>query len=72
MDDIIISIKLLILNRQRAFHAGMNDRWKHLRNNVRKLYSKGKKLSTVKKFITLKAPTPASGGTLLIIFQVDL
>ncbi len=30
------SIKLLILNRQRAFHSGMNERWKHLRNKVRK------------------------------------
>ena len=29
------SINLLILNRQSAFHSGMNDRWIHLKNKVR-------------------------------------
>ena len=52
------SIKLLILNRQRAFHSGMNDRWKHLRNKVRKTILQRKETFYREKAHNLKGTNP--------------
>ena len=52
------SIKLLILNRKRAFHSGMNDRWKHLRNKVRQTILQRKETFYREKVHNLKDTNP--------------
>lgn len=38
------SIKQLILDRQRAYHSGRHDQWKHLRNKVRRTITQRKEV----------------------------
>ena len=68
------SIKLLILKRQRALHSGTNDRWRHLKNKVRKTILQRKETFYGEKAHNLKDANPLSGrmSTSLKISRADL
>ena len=55
-----VEIKSLILERQRAYHSGSNDRWRLLRNKVRKAICKRKKEFFARKVMSLKTSDPGS------------
>ena len=61
-------IKSLILERQRAYHSGFNDRWRLLRNKVRKVriaICKRKKEFFARKVMSLKTSYPRSWWSLV-------
>ena len=53
-------IKSLILERQRAYHSGSNERWRLLRNKVRIAICKRKKEFFARKVKSLKTSDPRS------------
>ena len=58
-------IKSLILERQRAYHSGSNDRWRLLRNKVRIAICKRKKEFFARKVMSLKTSDPRSWWSLV-------
>ena len=58
-------IKSLILERQRAYHSGSNDRWRLLRNEVRIAIYERKKEFFACKVISLKTQDPRSWWSLV-------
>ena len=58
-------IKSLILERQRAYHSGSNDRWRLLRNKVRIEICKRKKEFFARKVMSLKTSDPRSWWSLV-------
>ena len=58
-------IKSLILEQQRAYHSGSNDRWRLLRNKVRIAICKRKKEFFARKVMSLKTSDPRSWWSLV-------
>ena len=58
-------IKSLILERQRAYHSGSNQRWRHLRNKVQVVICKRKKEFYSRKVQSLKTTDPRSWWSLV-------
>ena len=58
-------IKSLILERQRAYHSGSNERWRLLRNKVRMAICKRKKEFFARKVKSLKTSDPRSWWSLV-------
>ena len=58
-------IKSLILERQRAYHSGSNDRWRLLRNKMRIAICKRKKEFFARKVMSLKTSDPRSWWSLV-------
>ena len=58
-------IKSLILEQQRAYHSGSNDRWRLLRNKVRIAICKRKKEFFARKVMSLKTSVPRSWWSLV-------
>ena len=51
-------IKSLILERQRAYHSGPTEKWRHLRNKVREVICKRKKAFYPRKVQNVKGTDP--------------